>query len=104
MPDTTDAYIHRIGRTGRINNTGEAFTLVTSEDKGMIKALERIFKKPIETRELPGFSYSQPTSRAGEARKTRPAAKRTVSRLPRRKPASRGNSRRRGKTPAGERA
>ena len=58
MPDTTDAYTHRIGRTGRVNNTGEAFTLVTGEDKAMIKALERIFKKPLETRKIPGFNYT----------------------------------------------
>jgi ATP-dependent RNA helicase RhlE len=56
MPDTTDAYTHRIGRTGRVNNTGEAFTFVTGEDQEMIKALERIFKKPIETRQVPGFT------------------------------------------------
>ena len=58
MPDTTDAYTHRIGRTGRVNNTGEAYTLVTNEDKEMIRALERIFKKPIETRQLEGFDYT----------------------------------------------
>jgi ATP-dependent RNA helicase RhlE len=58
MPDTTDAYTHRIGRTGRVDNTGEAFTLVTHEDKDMIKALERIFKKPIENRKISGFNYS----------------------------------------------
>jgi ATP-dependent RNA helicase RhlE len=58
MPDTADAYTHRIGRTGRVNNTGEAFTLVTEEDKAMIKELERIFKKPIETRRIPGFNYT----------------------------------------------
>jgi ATP-dependent RNA helicase RhlE len=57
MPDTIDAYTHRIGRTGRINQTGEAYTLVTGEDQDMIKALERIFKKPLETRQLPGFNY-----------------------------------------------
>jgi ATP-dependent RNA helicase RhlE len=58
MPDTTDAYTHRIGRTGRVNNTGEAYTLVTHEDKEMIRALERIFKKPIETRQLEAFDYN----------------------------------------------
>jgi ATP-dependent RNA helicase RhlE len=58
MPDTTDAYIHRIGRTGRINNTGEAYTLVTREDEAMIKSLERIFKKPLEIRKIPGFDYT----------------------------------------------
>ena len=39
MPDSTDAYTHRIGRTGRINHTGEAFTFVTGEDKPLILAL-----------------------------------------------------------------
>jgi len=55
MPDTTDAYTHRIGRTGRVNNTGEAFTLVTNEDKDMIKALERILKthRNPENRRIP---------------------------------------------------
>jgi ATP-dependent RNA helicase RhlE len=57
MPDTTDAYTHRIGRTGRVNNTGGAFTLVTHEDKEMIRALERIFKKPLESRQVEGFDY-----------------------------------------------
>jgi ATP-dependent RNA helicase RhlE len=58
MPDTTDAYTHRIGRTGRINNTGEAYTLITSEDRDMVKALERVFKKPLETRQVEGFDYT----------------------------------------------
>jgi ATP-dependent RNA helicase RhlE len=57
MPDTTDAYTHRIGRTGRVDKTGEAFTLVTQEDKDMIKALEKIFQKPIESRKIEGFDY-----------------------------------------------
>jgi len=68
MPNTTDAYTHRIGRTGRVNNTGEAFTLVTGEDKDMIKALERIFKKPIEFRKLPGFNYMAESSNPGRVR------------------------------------
>lgn len=71
MPDTTDAYTHRIGRTGRVNNTGEAFTLVTGEDQPMIKALERIFKKPIETRQLPGFDYSAKASGPDYGRSSR---------------------------------
>jgi len=76
MPDTTDAYTHRIGRTGRINNTGEAFTLVTGEDKAMIKELERIFKKPLETRILPGFNYSAEAPETSLTRPFRPELKR----------------------------
>ena len=76
MPDTTDAYTHRIGRTGRVNNTGEAFTLVTHEDRDMIKALERIFKKPIETRKLEGFNYTAEAPRRTESRPLRPEFRR----------------------------
>lgn len=60
MPDSTDAYTHRIGRTGRINHTGEAFTFVTGEDTPLILALERIFKSPIERRIMSGFDYAAP--------------------------------------------
>lgn len=60
MPDTADAYIHRIGRTGRATRTGDAFTLVTAEDNAMIRALERIMGHPLERKELPGFDYEAP--------------------------------------------
>ncbi|HXD10611.1 MAG TPA: DEAD/DEAH box helicase [Anaerolineales bacterium] len=60
MPDTADAYIHRIGRTGRAQRTGDAFTLVTPEDNDMIRALERIMGGPIKRETLPDFDYSPP--------------------------------------------
>jgi len=60
MPDTADAYIHRIGRTGRAKRTGDAFTLVTDEDRDMIRQLERIMKHPLEKKTLEDFDYSPP--------------------------------------------
>lgn len=60
MPDTADAYIHRIGRTGRAQRTGDAFTLVTPEDNDMIRALERIMGAPIKREVLADFDYSPP--------------------------------------------
>ena len=60
MPDTADAYIHRIGRTGRAQRTGDAFTLVTPEDNDMIRALERIMGKPLTRLTLDDFDYSPP--------------------------------------------
>jgi len=60
MPDTADAYIHRIGRTGRAERTGDAFTLVTDEDRDMIRALERIMGGPIKRETLEGFDYTRP--------------------------------------------
>ncbi len=58
MPDTTDAYIHRIGRTGRIGRSGDAFTLVTREDADMVRALERLLKVSLKRMTLPGFDYT----------------------------------------------
>ncbi|MBE0683909.1 MAG: DEAD/DEAH box helicase [Anaerolineales bacterium] len=60
MPDTADAYIHRIGRTGRAQRTGDAFTLITEEDKDMIRILERIMGSPIRRETLEGFDYTRP--------------------------------------------
>ena len=60
MPDTADAYIHRIGRTGRAQRTGDAFTLITDEDKDMIKILERIMGSPLKRETLDGFDYKAP--------------------------------------------
>ncbi len=59
IPDTTDAYTHRIGRTGRAERTGDAFTLVTHEDREMIRDIERVLGAPIERRTLEGFDYKQ---------------------------------------------
>jgi len=60
MPDTADAYIHRIGRTGRAQRTGDAFTLVTPEDNDIIRTLERIMGQPLKRETLPDFDYSPP--------------------------------------------
>jgi ATP-dependent RNA helicase RhlE len=67
MPDTTDAYTHRIGRAGESIIPVRPNTLVTNEDKEMIQALERIFKKPIETRQLEGFDYTAEATISSES-------------------------------------
>jgi ATP-dependent RNA helicase RhlE len=70
MPDTADAYIHRIGRTGRAQRTGDAFTLVTGEDSDMIRILERIMGSPLKREMLEGFDYTAaaPPRTAGDNR------------------------------------
>ena len=59
MPDTTDAYTHRIGRTGRVGKAGDAFTLVTGEDTAMVRSLERLLNRPLEHRTLKSFDYTK---------------------------------------------
>jgi ATP-dependent RNA helicase RhlE len=58
MPETVDAYMHRIGRTGRAARTGVAFTLVTHDDAAMVDTLERALGAPLERRTLHGFEYA----------------------------------------------
>ena len=60
IPSTPEAYIHRIGRTGRATRSGEAFTLVTGEDKDMVRAINRIIGSKIEQRILSTFDYGSP--------------------------------------------
>lgn len=57
MPDTVDAYTHRIGRTGRAENSGEAFTFASQEDALMIRDIEKVLGTRIEQRSLSGFDY-----------------------------------------------
>jgi ATP-dependent RNA helicase RhlE len=56
MPDTSDAYIHRIGRTGRAARSGDAFTLMTPDDRVMLRTIERALGTPIERRNVSGFA------------------------------------------------
>ena len=57
MPGTEDDYTHRIGRTGRAAKTGDAFTLVTSEDEDTVRRIERVLGSKIERRRVDGFDY-----------------------------------------------
>jgi ATP-dependent RNA helicase RhlE len=57
MPDTVDAYTHRIGRTGRVEQTGEAYTFTGQADEPMVRQIERVLGKRIERRQLPEFDY-----------------------------------------------
>lgn len=58
MPDTTDAYTHRIGRTGRAEQNGEAFTFATPADIDMVRDIEKVLGKRIERRRFDDFDYS----------------------------------------------
>jgi ATP-dependent RNA helicase RhlE len=57
MPDTADAYTHRVGRTGRADQRGEAFTLAQPNDEAMVYEIEKVIGKRLERRRLPAFNY-----------------------------------------------
>lgn len=60
VPSTPEAYIHRIGRTGRATCSGEAFTFITGDDRDMVRAINRIIGSEIEQRTLSAFDYGSP--------------------------------------------
>ena len=72
MPGSTDDYIHRIGRTGRVEKSGDALTFVTKADAGIISDLERILKKPLERLTLEGFDYTKPAPDSGASPSRQP--------------------------------
>ena len=54
VPNTPDAYTHRIGRTGRSEQSGRAFTFVTADDRAAIRGIEKRLGEPIERRRMDG--------------------------------------------------
>ena len=59
VPHVPDDYIHRVGRTGRASMTGDAFTFVSPEEEGDLRAIERAIQKRLPRVTLPGFDYGR---------------------------------------------
>ncbi|WP_026135421.1 DEAD/DEAH box helicase [Nafulsella turpanensis] len=53
LPQETEQYVHRIGRTGRAGTTGQAFTFVDKRERGKLKDIERYTKATVNRHELP---------------------------------------------------
>lgn len=68
IPDTVEAYIHRIGRTGRAAKEGEAFTLITDEDQSEVRVIESVIGKSIKRITIEDFNYdvAAPERRLGD--------------------------------------
>jgi ATP-dependent RNA helicase RhlE len=59
MPDTINAYTHRVGRTGRAEKTGDAFSFITREDEDVVRSIERVLGEKVERRMMKGFDYKK---------------------------------------------
>jgi len=69
IPDTAEAYTHRIGRTGRMERLGSALTLVTQDDLPMLRTIERLIGHRLERRAVAGAAPAQ-LPRVSEAAQT----------------------------------
>ena len=61
VPQHPEDYVHRIGRTGRAQSSGDAFTIMVAEDRQHMAAVERFIGKQIERVKMPKFNYTYTT-------------------------------------------
>jgi ATP-dependent RNA helicase RhlE len=106
VPHMPEDYIHRVGRTARAEATGEAFTLVSPDEEGDLRQIEKAIGRKLPRRTLPDFNYKHvPQERleiplaeriaAIRARKAEDRA-RAKAKLERREAAARGETPRAG--------
>ena len=69
LPNVSEDYVHRIGRTGRAGSEGDAVSLVCGEDRPLLRAIERLIAKDIPQVVIPGF---EPTEKFHAAPKGAP--------------------------------
>lgn len=57
VPENSEDYVHRIGRTGRAETEGDAFTILTADEIEFAQSVENFIDKKIERRKLENFDY-----------------------------------------------
>lgn len=61
VPENAEDYVHRIGRTGRAQKEGDAFTILAADELPYAEAVERMIGQTVERRKLEGFPYHYTT-------------------------------------------
>jgi ATP-dependent RNA helicase RhlE len=73
LPNVPEDYVHRIGRTGRAGSAGEAISLVSSDESGLLRDIERVLRRSIPTLPTPAFKIVESASPPPPSREGRPA-------------------------------
>ena len=78
LPNVPEDYVHRIGRTGRAGNVGEAISLVCIDERDFLRDIERLIKREISKVEIDGFAPDpsikpEPVFKQRQQRTSRPA-------------------------------
>ena len=59
LPNVPEDYVHRIGRTGRAGEEGCACSLVSADERGLLKDIEKVLKRPIPVQNIEGFEMAE---------------------------------------------
>ncbi len=88
LPNVPEDYVHRIGRTGRAGNEGEAISLVCPEEMAFLMSIEKLIKAEIKREEVEGYSAPSFTDHkvSSQSSKKRTEAKVQADRKKRRHP------------------
>ena len=62
LPNVPEDYVHRIGRTGRAGAGGEAVSLVSADETGLLRDIERVLRRSIPTLPTPVFAVIETPS------------------------------------------
>ena len=65
LPEESDSYVHRIGRTARAGADGCAISFVSAEERGLLRGIERMIKKSIESERVEGFHSERAEKSSG---------------------------------------
>jgi len=71
LPNVSEDYVHRIGRTGRAGGSGEAISLVCAEAASLLRDIEKLIRKPVPRISVGGFEPSEPLPERGDGRRDR---------------------------------
>ena len=74
VPQEAEDYVHRIGRTGRAAQTGDAFTFMSPDEIAMVRSIERLVGQPIPRVSVPGFDFGSAGTAAPEPEPAPPAS------------------------------
>ncbi|MEM7681337.1 MAG: DEAD/DEAH box helicase [Planctomycetota bacterium] len=91
LPNEAEAYIHRIGRTGRAGATGQAISFCSRDERGFLREIERLTGERIETTHLPAQLERPGDANANESRPQEDRPERPA-RKPRRQEGARPNA------------
>ncbi len=91
LPDNSEDYVHRIGRTGRAGHAGKAISFATPDQRGDVQSIERLLRTTLPKPKIPGFTdvqleSSRPAFRSARGFRGRPR----YGSIPRGKPQGRG--------------